>query len=344
MKNLKQKLPLKKISMLDQLKHRLMKMDQINEADKQAILNNLLKIKKNKIHILVTGATGSGKSSTINAIFNTNVAKVGMGVDPETMDIKNYQLDDLVIYDSPGFGDGIEQDKRHAIGIKKLLNQTDVNGHCKIDLVLVLLDGGSRDYGTTYQLLERVIIPNIGNNDCRILLAINQADMAMNGKGWEKEFNRPTEPLIKQLENKVNSTQARIKTNTGIDIEPIYYCAGYQDEVESQRPYNLSKLLYFIVQNIPHNKRYKIADNMNTEEILYDTDDGIREYIDETKKSFAESLLEAVGNVVDDTTEIVKDVVTSVVNGTVNLGRKLVSAGSNVVSSFCSGVANLFRF
>lgn len=30
---------------------------------------------------MITGATGSGKSSTINALFNTEVAKVGVGVE-----------------------------------------------------------------------------------------------------------------------------------------------------------------------------------------------------------------------------------------------------------------------
>ena len=35
---------------------------------------------------MITGATGSGKSSTINALFNMEVAKVGVGVNPETMD------------------------------------------------------------------------------------------------------------------------------------------------------------------------------------------------------------------------------------------------------------------
>ena len=33
------------------------------------------------------GESGEGKSSTVNALFNMDVAKVGVGVDPETMAI-----------------------------------------------------------------------------------------------------------------------------------------------------------------------------------------------------------------------------------------------------------------
>ncbi len=53
---------------------------------------------------MITGATGSGKSSTINALFDLEVAKVGTGVDPETMDIQKFDLDNLVLWDSPGLG------------------------------------------------------------------------------------------------------------------------------------------------------------------------------------------------------------------------------------------------
>ena len=80
---------------------------------------------------MITGATGSGKSSTINALFDMEVAKVGVGVDPETMDIKKYELDNLVLWDSPGLGDGKEADVKHAKNIiEKLYEKGDIyKGH-----------------------------------------------------------------------------------------------------------------------------------------------------------------------------------------------------------------------
>ena len=51
----------------------------INENEKSKLLKNVMRLKDNKINIMITGATGCGKSSTINALFDTEVAKVGVG-------------------------------------------------------------------------------------------------------------------------------------------------------------------------------------------------------------------------------------------------------------------------
>ena len=69
---------------------------------------------------------------------------------------------------------------------------------------------------------------------------------------WQK--NAPTPKLAEFLDEKVASVQKRIKDSTGVDIEPIYYCAGYKDGDKAQKPYNLSKLLYFIVSNTKKRK------------------------------------------------------------------------------------------
>ena len=43
------------------------------------------------LDMVLVGATGVGKSSTINALFGEDVAVVGTGVDPETQYIQHYQ-------------------------------------------------------------------------------------------------------------------------------------------------------------------------------------------------------------------------------------------------------------
>jgi len=262
---------------------------ELSEDDKNVILEGILKLKKETVNLMITGATGCGKSSTINAMFNANVAKVGMGVDPETMSIKKYELDNLILWDSPGLGDGKEKDIQHSKGIIKKLNELDSNGDPLIDLVLVILDGSSRDLGTSYELINQVIIPNLGGQiENRILIAINQADVAMKGKYWDYDKNQPQERLVNFLNDKVESVKSRVKEATGIDIEPICYAAGYKDDDQEQHPWNLSKLLCFIVKNTPEKKRLSYVDNLSTRKEMWEDDDELEDYKKETRKSFQE--------------------------------------------------------
>jgi predicted GTPase len=214
------------------------------------INNNLSTIGINPIDVMVTGVTGAGKSTTLNTLFSKTIAKVGDGVDPETMELDSYKLNDSFrIWDTPGLGDGAKQDKVHSKKIIGLLYKDYYNNSHQygfIDVVLVVLDGGTRDMGTTYKLLNEVIVPNFQKK--RVLIAINQADMAMKGRNWDYNTNKPNQKLIDFLDEKAISIQKRVKEATNIDIiKPIYYSAKYD--------YNVDKLFDLIIDNMPKEKR-----------------------------------------------------------------------------------------
>lgn len=270
--------------------------NELNEDGKRFVLKKLTKLREKEINIMITGATGCGKSSTINALFETEKAKVGIGVDPETMDIQKYELDKLILWDTPGLGDGKEKDVIHAKNIISKLHEKDKDGNALIDLVLVILDGGSRDLGTSYELINSVIIPALGEDrKDRILVAINQADMAMKGKYWNAKLNKPEEKLKNFLDEKVKSVRKRIKEGSGIDVDPIYYCAGYKEEGEEQcQPYNLTKLLYYIIKNTPKEKRLVYMNNTNNDQEVWKRHDEIIDYEKEIKKSFFETVEDCI--------------------------------------------------
>jgi predicted GTPase len=268
----------------------------IPDSEKSKLLKNFMQLKEQEINLMITGATGCGKSSTINALFNAEVAEVGVGVDPETMDIAKYDLDNLVLWDSPGLGDGKEADNRHAKNIIQKLNERDEHGNLLIDLVLVILDGSTRDLGTSYELINQVIIPNLGEDkENRILVAINQADVAMKGRYWNYVENKPEPPLVKFLEEKVASVQRRIKEGTGVNVTPIYYSAGFKEAGVAQgRPYNLSKLFYYIIKFTPKEKRLSFVENVNQDKEMWKDDDGLKDYRKGIWESFKETVSDCV--------------------------------------------------
>ena len=267
------------------------KQSELSDSEKDNRLSALLKASEQKVNLMLVGATSSGKSSTINALFNMDVAKVGVGVDPETKEIEKYELGNLTIWDTPGLGDGLEEDKRNIRQIVRKLSETDENGELLIDLVLVVLDAGTKDLSASYDVINNTLIPCLGaRNTRRILIALNQSDMAMKGRHWDSDENAPDDVLKEFLLKKVESVKSRILNATGVIVEPVCYCAGYTDGDEEQNPYNLSKLLYYILMAVPAEKRLILADNLNDNEENWVDDDGEMNYHDAIQYSFGETL------------------------------------------------------
>ena len=275
----------------------------ITDSEKVKKLSQLLRLRSKNVNILVTGATGVGKSSTINALFNMELAKVGVGVDPETSVIEHYELENLTIWDTPGVGDNVQTDKAIKRAIIEKLNETDDDDKQVIDLVLVILDASSKDLGTTFDLINNVLIPSMEDDASkRILIALNQSDIAMKGAHWDKEKNEPDEVLQDYLEKKAASVGKRINEATGLKSEPIYFCSGYVEEgntADMRKPYNLTKLLYYIVKAVPKDKRLVLFDNLSEDEENWLYDDGKSDY----SKLTVETFFDSFGNSVVDCME-----------------------------------------
>lgn len=296
----------------------------LSEAQKLKLVQMLIRFREEKANIMITGATGSGKSSTINALFETSVARVGCKSNPETINISCYDLDGLMLWDTPGLGDSKEADARHAGIIVDKLNEKERDNRL-IDAVLVILDAGSRDLGTSYTLINDVIIPHIQDTG-RIIIAINQADMAMKGRHWNKETNKPEPTLAQYLEELAETVRRRVRHSTGVDIIPICYCAGYKEDGSAQMaPYNLDKLLCSLLEKLPATKRMNLSGTINGESIRSSTSDGQENYKIKARGLYRESGRE-IGEALGSTFGPIGKAV----------GGKLGELAGALIDSFCS--------
>jgi hypothetical protein len=149
--------------------------------------------------------------------------------------------------------------------------------------------------------------------------------MAMKGRHWEYKKNQPDTTLIEFLDEKVLSTSRRIKEATGVDVVPIYYSAGYKEANEIQQPYNLSKLLAFILRHTKPEKRAVIAQDIN-KETDFSYSDELENYGQEIRESLLDSVLRNVGKVGKKALETVVNVVST--------GWELIKSGGSSIARF----------
>ena len=87
-----------------------------------------------KIDILVTGKTGTGKSTLINGIVGREVAKQGDCLDPETCEVAAHSLSEgeitVNVYDSPGLQDGTNKEAMYLADMKGKCSDVDLVVYC----------------------------------------------------------------------------------------------------------------------------------------------------------------------------------------------------------------------
>lgn len=263
------------------------------EKEKQEVLKAVSERTKSQINILITGAAGCGKTSTINALFNTEAAKIETSTEPETMNITKYEFENLTLWET-GLGDGLEADIRHGAAIKELLTKKDENGELLIDIVLMILDGSSKDMEASYEFIRTIIAPCLQDNT-RLIIGINRADQALKGLYWNNETHKPEAKLMRFLMKNEKTVGKRIKKAAGITVKPVSCAAGFKEEGEPQVPsYNLSKLLLYIIDSIPEQKRLNIAECLNEDKAMWESNDEMEDYDQRIDSSLMVGILTAL--------------------------------------------------
>ena len=140
----------------------------------------------------------------------------------------------------------------------------------------------------------------------RILIGLNQSDMAMKGRHWDEDANTPDKVLQDFLDRKADSVQQRIREATGLNLNVVCYCAGYTEEDEQRKPYNLAKLLHCLLAQTPKEKRLTVVQHLNEdpENWVHNEDDDYRR---RTLSDVLETILTCIGEGADDGSDIGQD-------------------------------------
>ncbi len=86
------------------------------------------------VNILLTGRTGAGKSTLINSVVGDEVAKVGHGLDPQTMIVSPFKTTrngvEITVWDSPGLQDGTGNEAQYIEDMKRQCKNYDLVLYC----------------------------------------------------------------------------------------------------------------------------------------------------------------------------------------------------------------------
>lgn len=116
--------------------------------------------RSDSINVFITGKTGAGKSSLVNALLGKEVAKVGTTLKPETVEVTSFDAKvngiKVVVWDSPGLQDGLNKEEAY-------LNDIEAKCRGKIDLFLYCISmtndrflAGSRDILSMRKLTDKL--------------------------------------------------------------------------------------------------------------------------------------------------------------------------------------------
>lgn len=158
-------------------------------------------------NIIIMGATGVGKSSLVNMVFGSDLAKVGEGV-PQTRGVKAYRNDLVQIYDSEGYEHGGESQSRYKEQVMNFISDQSAKIVEKIHLAWYCISlPGHRVLDVDINTIKSVMESGIP-----VLAVFTKAD---------EVSDKDEEDMRKALQSKIPG-MAMVSVSEGDDVgEPI---------------------------------------------------------------------------------------------------------------------------
>jgi uncharacterized protein len=198
----------------------------------------------------VVGVSGGGKSSTVNALFGTDlpVSHTSAG----STGFRNADLPRLRVIDAPGLGEDRDQDRI-------LLRQ--YREHLP-DCAVVLWVLGARHRGLA---LDQSYLDRLPDLRDRLVFGVNQVDLIAPGD-WDRAVNLPSSRQVQHMLEIVEDRKARLATILGVARPVVGYsalrCYRLQElftEIAAVRPGPINRAKNLQISGVDRERRRQMT-------------------------------------------------------------------------------------
>lgn len=167
--------------------------------------------------VAVIGKAGVGKTTTINNVFNAQFHTSHTVAGTKKAQQEDFTLSGggvLTVFDMPGLGEDIDEDKKYIQIYKDILP--------KVDVVLYVLQANARDFSADQDILKNVISNSVKDLKKRIVVGLNQVDKIGPGN-WDQFLNYPSKEQEISIKRKCEDITSKLASYTGISKDRIVY-------------------------------------------------------------------------------------------------------------------------
>ncbi|WP_308568019.1 GTPase [uncultured Providencia sp.] len=212
---------------------------------KDMFLSHLNKLINYSPTIGLMGKTGAGKSSLINALFQSRLSSVS-NVSGCTRQAQRYSMTmnnhTLTFVDLPGVGESLERDKEYHQLYRNLLPE--------LDLIIWVLKADDRAWSSDEQCY-RFLTEQCGYQPKRFLFVLNQADKIEPCRQWDEQYHQPSHEQAANLELKQQAAITAFKPH-----HPVMTASAVEN-------YQLTELAEQLIQVLPAEASSCVARQLN---------------------------------------------------------------------------------